>query len=524
VERTRLYANPEGLFLHDAVLRACRAHAARIALVDTSTDPPLPMTYAGYGERVERVARGLVAAGICPGERIAIYLPNCWEFAVAYHAATLAGAIPTLLNPSYRQREVRFQLDDSGAAFLITDGPLIHSMDLKGLAGLRKIYCIRTATSGSLHFADLLQPGQQLIPEPASDEKQTLAALPYSSGTTGLPKGVMLSHYNLVANVYQRLPPGEEITPTRDDITLCFLPLYHIYGLNVLLNPTLLLGGTLVLMPRFDTEKASRLLTEEAITFLPMVPPIVNAFCHAREQGIFPEHHSVRFGKCGAAPLAPELPRRFENLTGIRISQGYGMTEASPVTHLGFLEGDHYRPDTIGKPVALTDCRIVNAAGQDVPPGASGDLLMRGPQFMSGYWRNPAATAEVFRDGWYCSGDVAVRDVAGFYRIVDRSKELIKYKGFPIAPAEVEAVLLEHAAVRDCGVIGKADDDAGEVPIAFVVARENITADDKLTAELCGFVAERLTTYKQPREVRFVSAIPRNPSGKILRKDLRSQL
>ncbi|HUR36590.1 MAG TPA: fatty acid--CoA ligase, partial [Terriglobales bacterium] len=160
----------------------------------------------------------------------------------------------------------------------------------------------------------------------------------------------------------------------------------------------------------------------------------------------------------------------------------------------------------------------------EVAPNEPGELIMRGPQFMSGYWRNPAASAEVLRDGWYWSGDVAVRDKDGFFRIVDRSKELIKYKGFPIAPAEVEGVLMEHADVRDCGVIGRADDEAGEIPIAFVVAREGVTQDARLITELCGFVGERLTSYKQPREVRFVQAIPRNPSGKILRKDLRSQL
>ncbi|MEO5936647.1 MAG: AMP-binding protein, partial [Terriglobales bacterium] len=266
------------------------------------------------------------------------------------------------------------------------------------------------------------------------------------------------------------------------------------------------------------------LLQSEGVTFLPMVPPVMNVFSHAAENGLFPREHSVRFGKSGAAPLAPELPRRFEELTGIRIVQGYGMTEASPVTHMGSLEPGFYRPDTIGHEVAETECRIVDEAGRDVAPGTPGELVMRGPQFMSGYWKNPAASAEVLQDGWYRSGDVAVCDADGFYRIVDRSKEMIKYKGFPIAPAEVEAVLMEHSAVRDCGVIGKNDHDAGEIPIAFIVARDHVTQDSRLGKELCGFVAERLTSYKQPREVRFVTSIPRNPSGKILRKDLRSQL
>ncbi len=527
--RSRLYANPEGIVLHDAVLAACRQYASRTAIVDTSLQPPLRLSYAEYGERVERVARGLTGSGVRPGEVVAIYLANSWEFAVAYHAATLAGAIPTLLNPSYREREVRFQLEDSGAVALVTDGPLIApmnagAMNLRGIPKLRKLYCTRQQAGGSIPFSDLFQPRATGLPDPTADARTTLAALPYSSGTTGLPKGVMLSHHNLVANAYQRIPPGEEIAPVKEDITLCFLPLYHIYGLNVILNPTLLVGGSVILMPRFDVEKTCALLASERVTFLPMVPPVMNALSHAADKGVFPSEHRVRYGKCGAAPLAPELPRRFEQLTGIRIVQGYGMTEASPVTHMGSLDKELYRPDTIGHAVAETECRIVDSEGKDAAPGTPGELVMRGPQFMSGYWRNPGASAEVLRDGWYWSGDVAVRDEGGFYRIVDRSKEMIKYKGFPIAPAEVEAVLMEHAAVRDCGVIGRSDDDAGEIPIAFIVARENVETGGRLGSELCGFVAERLTSYKQPREVRFVSAIPRNPSGKILRKDLRSQL
>jgi acyl-CoA synthetase (AMP-forming)/AMP-acid ligase II len=232
----------------------------------------------------------------------------------------------------------------------------------------------------------------------------------------------------------------------------------------------------------------------------------------------------VRTCKSGAAPLAPELPRRFTELTGIRVRQGYGMTEASPVTHLGFIEDDLYKPESIGMPVALTDCRLVDDSGADVSQGERGELLMRGPQFMSGYWKSPDATREVLRDGWYYSGDVASVDERGFYSIVDRRKEMIKYKGFSIAPAEVEAVLLEHPAVQDCGVVGRKDPVAGEIPVAFVVLRSSFDQCAKTSDALCAHVGETLSSYKQPREVRFVGAIPRNPSGKILRKDLRTLL
>ncbi len=523
--RIRLHADPAGLFLHDAILSACRRYSANVAIVDTSIAPvPRRITFGEYGELIERLARGFVAAGIKPGEVIAIYLTNSWEFAAAYHAATLAGAIPTPLNPSYREREVRYQLENSGAAILITNGPLIRDVSLGGLPALRRVFATREPAPGAESFDVLLASTSASTVSPASGPEQAVAALPYSSGTTGLPKGVMLSHYNLVTNVFQLLAPGEEATFRPGECALCFLPLYHIYGLNVILNPLLTVGGTVVLMPRFDTDQALRLIEQEGITFVPMVPPVMNLFCQAAEQGRFPKQHHVRAAKCGAAPLAAELPRRFTSLTGIRIRQGYGMTEASPVTHLGYLDKALYRPHSIGHAVALTDCRLVNESGAEVQPGERGELVMRGPQFMLGYWKAPEATAEVLRDGWYWSGDVAQRDADGFYFIVDRRKEMIKYKGFPVAPAEVESVLLEHPAVRDCGVVGKADPAAGEVPCAFVVLREGHAASAQTQAQLCGHVAERLTGYKQPREVRFVASIPRNPSGKILRRELRSLL
>jgi len=545
--RTQLYADPAGLFVHDLVLQAAARWPERTAIIDASTSPPAQLTYAEYADRVERLARGLVAAGLRPGEIVAIFLCNSWEFAAAYHAATLAGATPTPLNPSYREREVRYQLGDSGASFLITDGSLVSGMNLAGLPQLRRIYTARIEAAGAEPLAMLLRNSSASLPQLATDPTQALAALPYSSGTTGLPKGVRLSHSNLVTNVFQVLVPGERGTFAADDVCLCALPLYHIYGLNVILNPILTVGATLMLMPRFDMQRALALIAGTADTpqptFMPLVPPLVLAFSQAAEQGAFPKNHRIRYVKSGAAPLAPELARRFPELTGIPIRQGYGMTEASPVTHLGFLAPELYRPDTIGMPAALTECLLLDDQGNEVAPGEPGELVMRGPQFMLGYWNAPDATAAVLHElpsgapskpssglgavgqrPWYFSGDVARRDAQGFYQIVDRRKEMIKYKGFPIAPAEVEAVLLEHPAVRDCGVVGRRDDSAGEIPCAFVVLREDRAASGGTEAELCAWVAERLTHYKQPREIRFVGNIPRNPSGKILRRELRELL
>ncbi|MGO9087117.1 MAG: class I adenylate-forming enzyme family protein [Candidatus Sulfotelmatobacter sp.] len=529
--RTQLYADPHNVFVHDLVLDSCRRYGQKVALVDASSGRRL--TYAEYGDTVESLARGLIVAGIQPGDVVAIFLPNSWEFCAAYHATTLAGAIPTLLNPTYREREVRYQLHNSGAVILISDGANLEGINLAGLPNLRRVYATRTPAPGSEPFASLLAPATAPYPKPDRTSGQTLAALPYSSGTTGLPKGVMLSHFNLVANVYQLLGPNATRLSSTDSI-LCCLPLYHIYGLNVILNPALILGATLVLVPRFQTKPFIRLLTDEAITMMPLVPPAINALCQAAEAGEFPAGHKVRWIKSGAAPLAPDLARRFTALTNILVCQGYGMTEASPVTHIGFLEPALYHPDSIGHPLAQTECRVLSMSDIDpsqtaedlteVPSGQPGELVMRGPQFMLGYWNEPQATAAVLRDGWYWSGDIVTRDSEGFYRVVDRRKEMIKYKGFAVAPAEVEAVLLEHPAVKECGVVGRGDAAAGEIPVAFVALRDGFVDGKKLEEELCAFVADRLTHYKQPREVHFVSAVPKTASGKILRRELRKAI
>jgi acyl-CoA synthetase (AMP-forming)/AMP-acid ligase II len=522
MQRTQLYADPKGRFVHDLVLESSRRFTGKTALIDTSISRRF--TYAEYGEIVESLARGLVAAGLSPGDVVAIYLPNSWEFCATYHAATLAGGIPTLLNPSYRDREVHHQLENSGAMFLLTDGPLLDDVNLGGLSALRRVYTTRTPHAGAEDFATLLRPITAALPKPLEPPEETLAALPYSSGTTGLPKGVMLSHSNLVSNIYQLIGPNA-IPLAHQEVMLCFLPLYHIYGLNVALNPIFTLGATLVLMPRFNVPQLCSLVMQEGVTMMPLVPPAMNALCQAAEAGAFPKTHRVRWVKSGAAPLAPELPRRFTELTGIIVNQGYGMTEASPVTHTGNVAPPEWnRPSSIGRPLVLTDCRILDEYGKEVAEGEPGELVMRGPQFMRGYWKAPEATAAVLRDGWYWSGDIVNRDAQDFYYVLDRRKEMIKYKGFPVAPAEIEAVLLEHPAVRDCGVVARPDPAAGEIPCAFVVLRDANAACAAMEKSLREFVADRLTSYKQPREVRFVDAVPRTASGKILRRELRKSL
>ncbi len=399
--RTELYADPENVFLHDAVLASCRRYAQKTAIVDTSCGRRL--TYSQYGETVETLARGIVAAGVNPGDVVAIFLANSWEFCAALHATALAGAIPTPLNPTYREREVRHQLGNSGASILITDGANIDGVNLSGLPNLRRVFCTRKLASGTESFSDLLKPVSATLPQPERDSRATLAALPYSSGTTGLPKGVMLSHYNLISNVYQLLGPHCSAF-NHEDTFLCFLPLYHIYGLNVIANPALILGATLVLMPRFNAAQVSTLLTEESITTMPLVPPAMNALCLAAEAGEFPKNHSVRWVKSGAAPLAPELARRFTALTGILVCQGYGMTEASPVTHVGYLEPELYRPDSIGHPVAQTECRVIGNTSIDPADRRERDRSCFGRTRRTGHARPAIHAGLLERAGGYGGG------------------------------------------------------------------------------------------------------------------------
>src|SRR5215469_2621547 len=306
--RTRLYADPTNLFVHDAILSSCRRNAHKTAIVDASCGRRL--SYAEYGDTVETLTRGLIVAGLKRGEVVAIFLANSWEFCAAFHAIQLAGAIPTPLNPTYREREVRYQLENSGAVILITDAPHIDSINLCGLPNLRRVYSTRQISAGNEPFASLLQPASAVFAGQDRSTQETLAALPYSSGTTGLPKGVMLAHHNLVANIYQLLGAyPSDLTPA--DNVLCSIPLYHIYGLNVILNPTLTLGAKLVLMPRFHVQQLCGLLIAENISTMPLVPPAMNALCQAAEIGQFPANHKIRWVMCGAAPLPPDLARRF---------------------------------------------------------------------------------------------------------------------------------------------------------------------------------------------------------------------
>src|SRR6266496_2986334 len=346
-----------------------------------------------------------------------------------------------------------------------------------------------------------------------------LLTLPYSSGTTGLPKGVMLSHKNVVCNAYQSVATARI---TSHDRMLVFVPLYHIYGI-MLIGTASISGATMVLMERFDPNRCLQLIQEERITLLYTVPQVLALLCdwpRLKEYNL----STVRYTQCGAAPVPPAMAYRFQERTGITVMTSYGLTEASPGTHSNPVYNRRLiKVETIGLPIHDTKQKIVDIeTGQiELGIGEVGELIVQGPQIMQGYWKAPDATAEALRDGWLYTGDIGWRDEDGYVTITDRKKEMIKFKGFSVAPAQIEALLLEHPAVADVAVIAKPDEEAGEVPKAYVVLRAGYKQQS--ADELMEWVNEKLAKYKNVREVEFIDAIPRNPSGKILRRILKEQ-
>jgi acyl-CoA synthetase (AMP-forming)/AMP-acid ligase II len=492
-----------GESITERVLRGLAGDPNRIAMIDGPTGREV--TAGALEGGIRRLAGGLQARGLGKGDVVAILAPNLPEYAVVFHGVAFAGATVTTINPTYTAPEVAHQLADSGAALLVT---IPAFLDTAKAAGAAQIVVIGEAEGATPLSALMGEPLAAQIPVDAAGD---VAVLPYSSGTTGLPKGVRLTHRNLVANVEQckvcfQVQPGDKV--------VAFLPFFHIYGQTVLMNVYLATGGTVVTMPRFDLELFLTLCSRHATPTMFIAPPVAVALAKHPLVDQF-DLSPVKRLVSGAAPLSAELAEAVTRRTGVQARQGYGMTEMSPVSH-----GVPYAtsvPGAIGVAVASTEFRIVDpVTGQDVTPGAEGELWVRGPQVMPGYHNRPEATAATLtEDGWLKTGDLAQVDEQRQVFIRDRLKELIKVKGFQVAPAEVEAALLTHPMVRDAAVRGVPDDEAGEVPVAFVVPAEG-AEEGAIRAHLAG----QLAHYKLPKRISFIEAIPKSASGKILRRML----
>ncbi len=494
------------------VLRRVNDHPEKPALIDGTTGRTY--SFAELSDVIHRLAGGLVARGFAPGDTLALMAPNLPEYAIIFHAVAVAGGVVTTVNPTYGADEVAFQLRDAGATELVTVG-MFAEVAKEAITGteISEVITIDGVAGTTALDSIFGDPIQQSPVNPVDD----VVVLPYSSGTTGLPKGVMLTHHNLVANICQcdhaivYQPDGE--------VALAFLPFFHIYGMQVLMNGLLANGVTVVTLPRFDLDQALSLVQEHRITRFFAVPPVVLALAKHPAVDSYDLSSLVQVFS-GAAPLGAEIAMEAEKRIGCEVVQGYGMTELSPVSHT--TPPGMFKAGSSGVTVSNTESRIVDPdTGEDQPFGERGELWVRGPQVMKGYLNNPEATAATLdSDGWLHTGDVAIIDEDHHMTIVDRVKELIKYNGFQGPPAELEALLITHPEVNDVAVIGSPDESAGELPKAFIVRSpgSEVTAED-----LQAFVAEHVASYKHIRLVEFIDEIPKSASGKILRRLLRDQ-
>jgi len=493
-------------------------HAARFADKAALIDGPSgrELTYGQLMSAVRRTAAGLAARGFAKGDVFAIYSPNVPEYAIAFFGVAAAGGISTTANPLYTAAELQRQLIDSEATFMVTV-PQFLDKATEAIAGtsVREIFVFGKA-DGATPF-DELATADGPTPEIAFNPREDLVALPYSSGTTGLPKGVMLTHHNLVSNLCQT-HSVEQLSD--QEVLIGILPFYHIYGMVVIMSGALRAGGTIVTMPHFDLEQFLDLLQTHAVTMAYLVPPIVLAL--AKHPLV--DNYDISALKnilSGAAPLPEPVAKACIDRHGLMLRQGYGLTETSPVTHANGRDRE-IKHDSVGVALPNTEYRLVDlSTGVDADTGGLGEVWIRGPQVMKGYLNNPEATHDMLDgDGWLHTGDIGRADSGGYLFVVDRVKELIKYKGLQVAPAELEGVIQAHPAVADVAVIPAPDVEAGEIPKAFVVRRANA----EVTAEaIMAYVADRVAPHKKVRAIEFIDSIPKVPSGKILRRELRDR-
>jgi long-chain acyl-CoA synthetase len=511
------------------------------------------ITYRDLVREVERCAAVLASLGVERGDRVGLLLPNCPQYVIAWYACQRLGAVVVGNNPLYTHRELAHQVRDQAPAVMIVLDQLWPSWSaIAAGSGVREI--LVTKLTDHMRFPlNLLAPlkfrrdakheGKAWPPVPKDarvrwwkasmkaagappaiarvDPASDAAAFVYTGGTTGLSKGAMLSHRNLVANVRQVAPCITDFERGRDGV-MCILPFFHSFGM-VAMNFGISQGGKLVMLPRFELHLALKQLAKEKPTFFPGVPRLFIALNEAPETTKY-DLRSVKACISGAAPLPKAVSDRFREITGgAKLVEGYGLTECSPVTHVNPFEAPH--PGTIGIPIPDTECRIVDLEDPDreMPAGERGELCVRGPQVMLGYWGKPEATAEMIRNGWLHTGDIAIMDDDGFFTIVDRMKDMIIVSGFNVYPTEVEAVLYHHPKVSKVAVIGVPDDRTGEAVKAFVVLKEGETATAEELEAWSRDGDQGLTGYRVPKRWEFRESLPETLVGKVLRRVLQDE-
>lgn len=500
------------------------------------------MTYASLLQSVYRFANALQRLGVRKGDRIAIMLPNCPQGVIAYYGTLLVGGIAVMTNPLYVPREIEHQLTDSGANIIVTMDALVErvhkAMERKPLQYTivtsmkdylpfpkNVLYPIKAKKDGMaanveynehiLSFVSLLKNSVETPVEVPVDPEHDLALIQYTGGTTGFAKGVMLTHMNLVSNTIQAQLWSYR-TQMAQEKYLAALPFFHVFGLTVLLNQAMYIAGTLILIPRFQIDDVLKTIHKKKPTIFPGAPTMYIAVIHHPEVGRF-DLSSIQICVSGAAPLPLEVQERFERITGGKLIEGYGLTEASPVTHANNI-WEKRKNGSIGIPFPDTLAKIVHPeTGEEMPVGEIGELVVKGPQVMKGYWNRPEETERTLRDGWLYTGDLARMDEEGYFYILDRRKDMIIAGGYNIYPREVEEVLFEHPDVEEAVVAGVKDPYRGENVKAYIVLRKGSNVTEK---ELKSWCKERLAVYKVPKIYEFRDSLPKTLVGKVLRRKL----
>ena len=490
------------------------------------------ITYAQLELLSNQFAHVLAKLGIKKGDRVALFLPNIPQFIIAYFGILKAGAVVTAISPLHREREVEYQLCDSEAQTIIVLDSLYAVVDnvwakpkLKNVIVTSLDEASETATIPSkpnlLDFQQLLKKAPEIPLKIEINPDRDLAALQYTGGTTGTAKGAMLTHTNLVSNALAFAAWIKGTTAKETFLTA--LPLFHIYGMTTSMTVPISLAAKMVLMPRFEPVKALEAIQKHGVTVFCGVPTMYSALLANPELGKY-DLTSIRVCISGASSLPPQIQKKFMQITGGFLAEGYGLTEASPVTHCNPVDRTMktVKVGSIGLPLPDTEAKIVDldTGEKTLGLGETGELAVKGPQIMKGYWRKPEETALVLRDGWLFTGDIAHMDEDGYFYITDRKKDLIKYKDYSVYPREIEDVLYEHPAVKLCAVVGKPDTAAGEVPKAFIVLKEGMAASAK---EIMAFVNDKVAPYKAIREIEFRKELPISSAGKVLRRLLQEE-
>jgi long-chain acyl-CoA synthetase len=476
------------------------------------------LTYKELDTKTSQLATGLNGLGVKPRDRVVLFLPNSLEFVIGYYGILKAGATVTPANPLYKRDELKHQLNDSEAVAIITNissDPMVRA--IKAETGLKAIILtdVEDTDSGiSLH--KLFEKCPPTPPKVNFNPREDIAAIEYTGGTTGLPKGAMLTHYNLVVNAIQN---DIWLGWSGKETIIGLLPFYHSWGACTCVNSPIYCGARVVILPRYDARELLMTIENERANVLHGAASVFTMLVNSPFLTEY-DLSSLKYVKAGAMPIPPEIRERWQKTTGVKMILAYGLSEASPETHTS--PPERIKPGTVGIPIMDTDARIVDeATGEnELPPGKVGELIIKGPQVMRGYLNRPEDNKEVLRDGWLYTGDLAKMDEEGYFYIVDRKKEIIKYKGYTIAPAEIEAVLYEHPAVRECAVVGKPDNIAGELPKAYVVLKDGLSVNEE---ELIQFCEQRVAPFKKIRQVEFIDEIPKTQVGKILRRVLRDR-